>query len=118
MAALFHAEHQRLFGHANQAASISIDNLRVRTIGRQPKPSTAQLATRLDISAPTPDELRCIRLGKRWMEDVPVYAWSLLPPGWSSPGPAVIQQDLATILVPDGYLAKVGYLGDLEMTRG
>ena len=111
----FHAEHERLFGHANPDAPVSIDTLRVRTIGRQAKPQAAALGT--VGAAPKPVEHRRIRSGGRWLDDVPVYAWDDLAPHWAGPGPAIIQQDLATILVPPGYGACVGALGDLELVK-
>jgi N-methylhydantoinase A len=116
VAEAFHAEHERLFGHANRDAPIAIDTLRVRTSGLQAKPSGDPLPP-ADTTAPPPLERRRLRIGRRWVEDVPVHDWSLLPRGWSGPGPALIRQDLATILVPPGYTAQVGLRGDLELAR-
>ncbi|MBS7701100.1 MULTISPECIES: hydantoinase/oxoprolinase family protein [unclassified Chelatococcus] len=113
--AAFHAEHERLFGHANPEAPVSIDTLRVRTVGRQAKPGAAVLAGAG--TEPQAVERRRVRSGGRWLEDVPVYAWSDLSPHWAGAGPAIIQQDLATILVPPGYAAQVGALGDLELVK-
>ncbi|CAH1687356.1 N-methylhydantoinase A [Hyphomicrobiales bacterium] len=113
--AAFHAEHERLFGHANPEAPVSIDTLRVRTVGRQAKPGAVALAG--TGTEPDPIERRRIRSGGRWLDDVPVYAWGDLSPHWAGSGPAIIQQDLATILVPPGYGARVGALGDLELVK-
>jgi N-methylhydantoinase A len=111
----FSAEHERLFGHANRNAPATIDTLRVRTVGLQAKPA----ATAVDPAPrqPEPVERRNLRLGGRWVPDAPVFAWADLVPDWSTVGPAIIQQDLATILVPEGYVASVGALGDLELLK-
>jgi N-methylhydantoinase A len=111
----FHAEHERLFGYANRESPISIDTLRVRTIGTQAKPEAVARST--DGPPPEPVERRALRLGGRWIEDVPVYDWGSLRPGFAVEGPAIIQQDLATILVPGGYIARLGDFGDLEMVK-
>lgn len=114
--AAFHAEHDRLFGHENVEAPVAFDTLRVRTHGVQAKPSSMPLA--VDGRKVDPDERRKVRIDGEWVEDVPVYAWRGLTPGWSTEGPAIIQQDLATILVPAAYTASLGALGDLELVKG
>jgi N-methylhydantoinase A len=112
----FHAEHERLFGHAARGTPVATDTLRVRTIGRQRKPSDAPLPPAADTSA-APSARRRLRFGRAWVEDVPIYDWAELPRGWEAAGPAVVQQDLATILVPPGYNARLGLRGDLELAR-
>jgi len=114
--AAFHAEHERLFGHATVTAPIAIDTLRVRTIGRQAKPPPIALPAGETTVAPV--EFRRLRFGRYWIEDVPIFDWIGLSPGWSVTGPCIIQQDLATVLIPPAYTARVGALGDLELSRG
>jgi N-methylhydantoinase A len=116
VAEAFHREHERLFGHANREAPVATDTLRVRTVGRQAKPSGAPMP-QADSTAPEPLERRRLRFARNWVEAVPVYDWASLPRGWSAAGPAVVQQDLATILVPPGYTAQLGLRGDLELAR-
>ncbi|MGG5822727.1 hydantoinase/oxoprolinase family protein [Falsiroseomonas sp. HW251] len=112
----FHVEHERLFGHANREAPVAIDTLRVRTTGRQAKPSGDPLPP-ADIAPPTPVTRRALRFGRAWVDDVPIYDWGDLPRGWQAQGPAIVQQDLATILVPPGYAVQLGLRGDLELAR-
>jgi len=112
----FHVEHERLFGHANRDAPIAIDTLRVRTSGRQAKPSGDPLPAG-DTAAPAPVARRRLRFARGWVDDVPIYDWGGLQRGWSGSGPAVVQQDLATILVPPGYTVQLGLRGDLELAR-
>ena len=113
----FHAEHERLFGHAERQSPVAIDDLRLKTIGRQAKPPATPF--RRDAATDTaPRQARPIRFGSRTIPDVPVHAWDQLSPGWSSQGPAIIEQDLATILVPPTYLVRVGEFGDLDLVAG
>ncbi len=117
MAACFHAEHERLFGHANHGASVvAVDDLRLKTVGQQAKPGSEPLGAAAGTDGP-PKERRAIRYGGRAFDDVPVFSWNELAPGWQATGPAIIEQDLATILVPPSYRASVGSFGDLDLTQ-
>jgi N-methylhydantoinase A len=110
----FHKEHERLFGHANPSAPVAIDNLRLRSIGKQPKPALGALAAG---AAPEPVERRALRLNGGWTADCPVFAQGHLAPGFTVTGPAIIEQDLATLLVPPGFSAKIGPYGDIELDK-
>ncbi len=113
---LFHREHHRLFGHSDVSSPVVIDDLRLRTIGRQAKPAPVP-APRARQGTAQGIETRPIWMGGRWIDGASVYAWNDLQPGWQASGPAIVQQDLATILVPEGYRAHIGAFGDLEMTK-
>jgi N-methylhydantoinase A len=111
----FHAEHRRLFDHADPEAAVVIDDLRTRSHGASPKPH----ATPPEAPPPAPvaaARTRSFRLDGVTIPDAPVYARDGLPPGWRGSGPAIIEQDVATILVPPGYAIEAGALGDLWLT--
>lgn len=112
--ARFHAEHRRLFGHANTASPVSIDNLRLRSLGRQAKPPLRPLPSG---RAPDPIERRRLRLNGGWAGDCPIFAQGGLAPGFAVAGPAIIEQDLATLLVPHGFRARIGDYGDIELRK-
>jgi N-methylhydantoinase A len=113
---LFHQEHHRLFGHSDVSSPVVIDNLRLRTIGRQAKPAPIR-TDREERSVLQPFETRAIWIEGRWVDRAPVYSWADLQTGDQIIGPAIVQQDLATILVPQGYHARLGAFGDLEMMK-
>ncbi|WP_414474081.1 hydantoinase/oxoprolinase family protein [Microvirga sp. M2] len=115
--ALFHREHHRLFGHCDENSPVVIDNLRLRTIGRQAKPAAVPLDPGEPLE-PRPIETRPILVEGRWVAEAPVYSWPEMRVGQRIEGPAIVQQDLATILVPQGFRAKLTAFGDLEMTKG
>ncbi len=112
--AAFHDQHQRLFDYCDRQAPVSIDALRVRTIGPRARPAAGMLAERCGAAAPAGE--RDIRLNGSWRR-VAVWNWDDLGTGWHCDGPAIVQQAIATILVPDGFRARVDGLGNLEMER-
>jgi N-methylhydantoinase A len=112
----FHQAHKALYGHFHRDAAVLIDNIRVRSVGHQEKPGISHAVPSRG-AEPAPVERRDIRLRNSWVRDVCVHQWNDLPAGWTGPGPMIIQQEFATVLVPDGYRASVGRFGDLEMER-
>ncbi len=114
--AAFHAEHQKLFGFANPGAAVAVNEQMVRTFGRQAKPGARADSKKSSRSA-APISRRDLRLQGRWWTDCSIFAGSELDIGWTQTGPAVIEQDLATILVPAGFRAEIGALGDILLTR-
>jgi N-methylhydantoinase A len=114
--AAFHAEHEKLFGYASPGAPVTVNELMVRTFGRQAKPAAVADADVPPRSA-SPASHRDLRFQGRWWPACPVFARADLDTGWAHVGPAVIEQDLATVLVPPGFRAVIGALGDIALTK-
>lgn len=112
--ARFHAEHKRLFGYADPSTPVEIDALYLRSIARQSKPAKRHLPSGPATAVP---RLRALRLNGEWCDDCPVYAYGQLSPGVTISGPAMIEQDLTTLLVPHGFVATMGELGDMYLDR-
>ncbi|MDX3808244.1 hydantoinase/oxoprolinase family protein [Bosea thiooxidans] len=111
----FRREHERLFGHSDAEAAIAIDSLRVRMIGRQDKPHAGGSGA----TSPGRDAVsrRRIYVGGAWHEAASVLSWNDLDPAVAVSGPAIIERDIATILVPPGFSARIGAMGDLDIVR-
>ncbi|MHB0773010.1 hydantoinase/oxoprolinase family protein [Bradyrhizobium sp. 1.29L] len=112
----FHAEHQKLFGYASPGAPIAVNELMVRTFGRQAKPNALPDLKQTTRSV-KPRSYRDLRFQKRWWQDCPVFARSELDAGWAQVGPALIEHDLATVLVPPKFRATIGALGDVMLNN-
>jgi N-methylhydantoinase A len=112
----FHAEHAKLFGYSSPGAPVRVNELMVRTFGRQAKPR-AIAAADAPARIATPASHRDLRFHGRWWPDCPVFARHDLDPGWAHAGPALIEQDLATVLVPPGFEARIGSLGDIALIK-
>lgn len=116
IAAAFHAEHEKLFGYADPGAAVAVNELMVRTFGRRTKPSAAATET-AETRPTTPASRRNLRFQGRWWSDCPVFSRNDLDAGWTETGPAVIEHDLSTVLIPPGFRAVVGVLGDVMLTK-
>ncbi|XIA67512.1 hydantoinase/oxoprolinase family protein [Bradyrhizobium sp. TZ2] len=116
IAAAFHAEHEKLFGYANPGEPVAVNELMVRAFGRRAKPgATANAKTAVRSAAPA--SRRNLRFQGRWWPDCPIFARTDLEAGWEQDGPAVIEHDLSTVLVPPRFRAVIGALGDVMMTK-
>jgi N-methylhydantoinase A len=110
----FHAEHERLFGHAASAAPVQMVNLRLTISGATPKP----LLTRL---GPAQQPVRPRFSVEAWFDGQPaataVYYRRDLGAGDHLVGPAIIAQDDTTTVVPPDFIVDVDRFGNLVITR-
>jgi N-methylhydantoinase A len=118
LAQRFHAEHRRLYSYDLPSARIELVNLRVTAIGTLPERTTSA----------TPgaggDSAAGARVGERPVYQrgagfvvTPCYARERLAPGMTFAGPAVVDQDDATILVAPGFRARVDAATNLILER-
>ncbi|MGY3146463.1 N-methylhydantoinase A [Bradyrhizobium sp. USDA 3397] len=112
----FHEEHKALFGFSNPGTPVAFNELMVRTSGHQAKPN-ARGSTRQQTDKVAPASCRDLRLRGRWWPACAVFDRTKLAAGWSAIGPAVIEHELSTVLVPPDFRAAIGALGDIVMTK-
>ncbi|MBB3609269.1 hydantoinase/oxoprolinase family protein [Rhizobium sp. BK602] len=110
----FHAEHERLFGHASADQPVQMINLRLTISGATPKP---YLGERTPTSEPARPRLSV----DAWFDGRPtstaIYHRDDLAAGHHLSGPAIIAQDDTTTVVPPGFAVDVDRFGNLVITR-
>ncbi len=114
IAASFHAQHYRLYGHAEPGTRIEVLALRVRIRGRLPRPAAVPAQARTPHGAPCGS--RPARFDGEW-HDTPLFRWADLPTGWNGTGPAIIEQETATVVIPPGFTVELGRFGDLILQK-
>jgi len=106
----FHAEHARVYDHADPEAPVQVVNLRLVVSGSLAKPGF------------TPEALthgRAVPLGETeiFLDGAALpaglYRRVQLEPGQSLKGPAIIAQDDCTTVVPPGFAVEVDAWGNL-----
>jgi N-methylhydantoinase A len=111
--AAFHDRHEQLYAHANRAAEVELIDLRVTVVGTTTKPRLAR--PERGSGRAQPIGRRAIREGGAWHE-ASVYDRSRLLAGQHLDGPAIVEQDDTTTLVPAGFSASVDDWGHLVIT--
>lgn len=115
----FHAEHERLYAHSDRRTPVQFVGLRVRIVGHLPTPArSSEIRIDADAAPPPVKERRRLSFEGRMVHAVPVYARGDLASGASVSGPAVIEQDDTTILLPPLFVAQAGPVGELVLRKG
>jgi N-methylhydantoinase A len=101
--AVFHELHERLYGFSVPGEPVEVVNVRLKAVGRlhRTKP-TARPDVKLSAKQPQPDGSRVVSFGptKSDRRDVPVYLRETLVPGTQFAGPAVVEQNDTTLIIP------------------
>jgi N-methylhydantoinase A len=112
----FESAYAKNFGRTLPGIGVRVVNLRVAAIGRRPRFDLATLAPGPEASLAAADRgARQIWFGG-WRE-ARIYDRLLLPVGAQIPGPAILEQPDATIVVDPGLTARVDKFGNIIMVR-
>jgi N-methylhydantoinase A len=112
----FHQEHQRLYTYASPELPVELVNLRVsasgpgRPLHLQPLPATN------GIVPPSPATRDVYFSTAGGFIECPVYDYAALPLGAHLTGPAIITQDLSTIVVQPQHQVHLDSYGNIIMT--
>ena len=112
IAARFHEEHRRIYGHADEQAPIQVITLRLVASGPTPKPRFPALPR---AEGPPPVVARI----DVWVDGAAgtaaLYRRADLLAGHALVGPAIVAQEDCTTVVPPGFTAEVDGFGNLHL---
>lgn len=111
----FHLLHEKQYGHSDEKASIELMNIRVRIIGKTPKPPGGK-GGRSDLPEAEPVSQRKIII-KGGTYQTAVYQRSDLSCGQRINGPAIVEQDDTTTLILPNWSGKTDHAGNLIIER-
>ncbi len=98
LAARFHERHRVTYGFAVESETVFVLSLRVRAVGRIPKPDFAPAPA---ASNPEPISWRDVWFADAGFVETPIYARQAWSAGAALPGPAVIDEyDSTTVILP------------------
>jgi N-methylhydantoinase A len=107
-AARFHRAHAERYGYARPEAPVEIVAARVAAVGGGREP---ELPAHLPAGDDAPERRTLWLTGEA--ADVEAWRWAALHPGHESRRPAIVFDDHATALVPEGWRWRVDDRGDL-----
>ena len=112
----FHQTYEGLYKRSDPNQPAELINLRLRTVGKVPKPELPKLPTSDDGRPPDPVSSRKVYLGGDWCEAL-VFDRTPLKSGQRIPGPAIIEQFDTTTVVTTDFSAEVNSHGILILTK-
>lgn len=113
----FDEQHQELFGHSNSAEPVEAVNYRVRADVDVPKASLVQHdPAQTDTKVAGTGERQVCFDSLQGMVPCPIYDRSLLGPGHTIYGPAIVEQFDSTTMVYPGQTASVDVFKNLILT--
>ncbi|WP_045218036.1 hydantoinase/oxoprolinase family protein [Desulfonatronum thioautotrophicum] len=113
--AAFHALHEKAYGYRNQARSVEIVTLRLRSRGVPQKPVFAPIAR--GSAQPPPEAQLDIRpvIFEGQQHETKIWSRDVLLAGNHLPGPALVVEYTSTLLIPPFAAAHVDDQGALVM---
>jgi N-methylhydantoinase A len=112
----FESAYENLYQHRHDRQSLVVDGCRLTAYGALP-------SIELEPAAPGDADPSAAARGSRavysgsW-EDTPVYWFDRLAPGMRLDGPALVDSESTTVVVPRGLGAVVDVHGSLQISRG
>ncbi|MET1128507.1 MAG: hydantoinase/oxoprolinase family protein, partial [Thermoproteota archaeon] len=111
----FHSLHRARYGYDMRGEPVVLANVRVTAVGVIAKPRMPRSEPRPH--RPEPRGRRRVYFEEAGWVDTPVYWRPDLRPGATMEGPALIESDESTVLVPPGFAAYVDSFHAVRMHR-
>ncbi len=112
LAAAFHEAHERSFGHADHATPIQVVNVRVSS--SRPPPDIRLPQVEAVPHPARPSGTSRLFSGGAW-RDASLFDRKRMTPGATMTGPAIVIQDDTTLLIPQGWTARIDGFRNIEM---
>jgi N-methylhydantoinase A len=109
----FHDSHRRAYGYAKEGSPVWLKEVRAHVVGTTPKPAVASIPAG---RCAKPYGSRMLRINGA-AQKAGLYRRSDLGAGDTLEGPAVIEQQDTTVLVPAGWNARQTGSGELILER-
>ncbi len=114
--AAFEREHEARFGYLRPGRRIEIVTARLRAVShdtREPAPVAPRLAA--EVAAPEPLRRERVWFPELGRVDAPLYAREQLPVGASLAGPALVLEEIGTLVLDPGFRLRVQADGVLRL---
>ena len=116
LSASFHQVHEQRHGHSSPGAPIEFVNLRLAAIGELNKYDEQKVIVEGDGSNASIGERVAVFRGKDLA--TPILRRDRMPIGFSFTGPAIVEEQSATTIIPDGWTLTVDDDSNLLLIRG
>ena len=113
----FHAAHERAYTFRLDDTPVELVTFRLAATARVPLPELNPIGTDGRSDTAALKGRRAVDLGEDGKHEAAIYERDLLPPGFSSDGPLIVEEPSSNTLVHPGQLLTVDELGFLHITE-
>jgi len=107
IAGAFHQLHHQVYSFSEPNGVVEFVNLRVRATGKNPSLSLPKKNSPRSTPHPQPKTKRKVYFeGVNWRE-IPIYERDDLPFGSRIPGPCIVEEQISTTLIPEGFAGTI-----------
>lgn len=114
----FESNYQREFGFKLEGRDVLVDDVRVRVTGRGQSEARFRVAVAGEGEKPRPVDYGSVFFEGIGRVETPLYKAEGLKAGFVVPGPAILMQEVSTVVVEPGCTAHVTSEGNFEILVG
>jgi 5-oxoprolinase (ATP-hydrolysing) len=114
----FESNYQREFGFKLEGRDVLVDDVRVRVTGRGQSEARFRVAVAGEGEKPRPVDYGSVFFEGVGRVETPLYKAEGLKAGFVVPGPAILMQEVSTVVVEPGCTAHVTSEGNFEILVG
>jgi len=107
IAATFHQLHHQVYSFSEPNSVVEFVNLRVRATGRNPTLALPREAVSVKPADPQPKRKRKVYFEQAGWQEIPIFERDTLAVGSKVPGPCIVEEQISTTLIPEGFVATV-----------
>jgi len=112
----FHIAHERAYTFRLDDTPVEFVNFRLTATARVPRPEVKPLSADGRSEAAAAKGRRSVHYGEDGRHDARIFDRDLLPPGFESAGPMIVEEPSANIIVHPGQVLRVDKLGFLHIS--
>jgi N-methylhydantoinase A len=107
IAGTFHQLHQQVYSFSEPNGVVEFVNLRVRATGKNPAVALPREAASHRPADPAPKGRRKVYFEQAGWTEIPIFERDALPVGSKVPGPCIVEEQISTTLIPDGFAGTI-----------
>jgi N-methylhydantoinase A len=107
IAETFHQLHHQVYSFSEPNGVVEFVNLRVRATGRNPSLALPRETQPPGPRHPQPKGRRNVYFDQVEWREIPIYERDTLPVGSEIPGPCIVEEQISTTLIPEGFAGTI-----------
>jgi len=118
LAKAFNDEHRRLYAYSSEKETVQVVNVRVTAVGKTPLVKMKKVELSAGDGREAQKTPRMVYFEGTGSVEVPIYERDLLRPGHLFNGPAIVEEQISSSVVPPSATCQIDQYGNLIIKLG